>query len=71
MSRKFCTKVCAVSGEVKTLRTANNSTTGHLLRSKCLVFSVDSDEDVIEKVKIVCDLFSKVTQPYVSKTGIA
>ncbi|EJK60181.1 hypothetical protein THAOC_19515, partial [Thalassiosira oceanica] len=25
-------------------------------------FSVDSDEDVIEKVKIVCDLFSKVTR---------
>ncbi|EJK58821.1 hypothetical protein THAOC_21020 [Thalassiosira oceanica] len=66
--KKFCTEVCAVSGEVKTKQ---QPTTGHLLRSKCLVFSVDSDEDVIEKVKIVCDLFSKVTQPYVSKTGTA
>ncbi|EJK52682.1 hypothetical protein THAOC_28016 [Thalassiosira oceanica] len=36
---------------------------GQPTTSKCLVFSVDSDEDVIEKVKIVCNLFLKVTQP--------
>ncbi|EJK51850.1 hypothetical protein THAOC_28939, partial [Thalassiosira oceanica] len=38
---------------------------------KCFVFSVDSDEEVIKKVQIVCDLFSRVTKPYVSKTGVA
>ena len=57
---------CAVSGEVKTFKTANNKT----YAQKCLVFFVDSDEDVTEKVKIVCELFSKVTKPYVSKTGV-
>ncbi|EJK52556.1 hypothetical protein THAOC_28152, partial [Thalassiosira oceanica] len=34
------------------------------------VFLVDSDEDVRKKVQIFCDLFSRVTKPYVSKTGV-
>ncbi|EJK64163.1 hypothetical protein THAOC_15130 [Thalassiosira oceanica] len=58
---------CAISGEVKTFKTANNRT----FAQKCFVFSVDSDEEVIKKVQIVCDLFSRVTKPYVSKTGVA
>ena len=57
---------CAVSGEVMTFKTANNRT----FARKCLVFFVDSDEDVTEKVKIVSELFSEVTKPYVSKTGV-
>ncbi|EJK69574.1 hypothetical protein THAOC_09152, partial [Thalassiosira oceanica] len=58
---------CAISGEVKTFKTANNRT----FAQKCFVFSVDSDEEVIKKVQIVCELFSRVTKPYVSKTGVA
>ncbi|EJK64447.1 hypothetical protein THAOC_14817 [Thalassiosira oceanica] len=38
---------------------------------KCFVFLVDSDENVRKKVQIVCDLFSRVTKPFVSKTGVA
>ena len=43
---------CAISGEVKTFKTANNRT----FAQKCFVFSVYSDEEVIKKVQIVCDL---------------
>ncbi|EJK67948.1 hypothetical protein THAOC_10936, partial [Thalassiosira oceanica] len=57
---------CAISGEVKTFKTSNN----RIFAQKCFVFSVDSDEEVIKKVQIVCDLFSRVTKPYVSKTGV-
>lgn len=47
----------------------NDATTGHKLLYRANVFGlfVDSDEDVIKKVKIVCELFSRVTQLYVSK----
>ncbi|EJK65961.1 hypothetical protein THAOC_13141 [Thalassiosira oceanica] len=58
---------CAISGEVKTFKTSNNRT----FAQKCFVFLVDSDEDVRKKVQIVCDLFSTVTKPYMSKTGVA
>ena len=58
---------CAISGEVKTFKTSNNRT----FAQKCFVFLVDSDEDVRKMVQIVCDLFSTVTKPYMSKTGVA
>ncbi|EJK62749.1 hypothetical protein THAOC_16626 [Thalassiosira oceanica] len=47
----------------------NDATTGHKLLYRANVFGlfVDSDEEIIKKVKIVCELFSTVTQPYVSK----
>lgn len=66
MSQSFPLR-CAIFGEVKTFKTANNRT----FAQKCFVFSVDSDKEVIKKVQIVCDLFSRVTKPYVSKTGVA
>ena len=58
---------CAISGEVKTFKTSNNRT----FAQKCFVILVDSDEDVRKKVQIFCDLFSKVTKPFMSKTGVA
>ena len=38
---------------------------------KCLVFFVDSDEDAIKKVDVICKLFSKVTKPFLSRSGVA
>ena len=40
-------------------------------RLQCLVFLVESDKDVREKLSVLCELFSKVTKPYVSRTGVA
>ena len=52
---------------MKTFKTANNKT----FAEKCLVFLVEPNEDVREKLSVLCELFSKVTKPYVSRTGVA
>ena len=52
---------------MKTFKTASNKT----FARKGFVFWVESDKDVREKLSILCKLFSKVTKPYVSRTGVA
>ena len=59
--------MCAESGSVRTFKTASNKT----FARKGFVFWVESDKDVREKLSNLCKLFSKVTKPYVSRTGVA
>ncbi|EJK51698.1 hypothetical protein THAOC_29108, partial [Thalassiosira oceanica] len=59
-SLRYTETVTTTDGSVKTFKTSINRT---LFAQKCFVFSSDSDEEVIEKVQIVCDLFRGSPSP--------